>query len=370
VTLSLRPLAVEALSVRNFRNLARVDLELGPRLNVVYGENGQGKTNLLESMYVLGTSRSFRTARQAEQIAIGSSLASVRGRVREGGQLREQAIGLQERGRSVRVDDKRPATLSAYAVWTPMVVFHPGAISLSSGSGVERRRLLDRAALYMLPSSQGEREGYARASRARQRVLETRGERATDLDSWEHLMIQHGLALSAARKLAAEALSGPVENAFATIAGASPLLQVRYERGAPEEPEAFRAELARNRSRDRARRSATVGPHRDDLALELDRVPVRGMASQGQHRAVVIALELAEIEVIERARGVRPVLLLDDVSSELDQTRTRALFAALRREDGQVLLTTTRRELIDTEGLGADDERRDFRAVGGQILPG
>jgi DNA replication and repair protein RecF len=183
-------------------------------------------------------------------------------------------------------------------------------------------------------------------------------------------MIQHGLALSAARKLAAEALAAPVERAFTMISGASPLLQLRYERGAPEEPEAFRTELARNRSRDRARRSATVGPHRDDLALELDRVPVRGMASQGQHRAVVIALELGEIEVIERARGVRPVLLLDDVSSELDQARTRALFAGLRLEHGQVLITTTRRALIDTEGLSTHDERRDFRAVGGQILPG
>ncbi len=97
---------------------------------------------------------------------------------------------------------------------------------------------------------------------------------------------------------------------------------------------------------------------------------MRGVASQGQQRAVVIALELAEIEVIEQARGVRPILLLDDVSSELDEVRTRALFAALRRENGQVLLTTTRPELIDTEGLGGADDRRDFRVVSGQVLPG
>jgi DNA replication and repair protein RecF len=366
----MRSLAVEALSVRNFRNLASVDLELGARLNVIFGENGQGKTNLLESVYVLATSHSFRTGRQAEQIALGSTLASIRARVREGAELREQSIGLQGGTRTVRVDGKRPATLAAYAVWTPMVVFHPGALSLSSGSGIERRRLLDRSALYMMPSSQGEREGYAKASRARQRVLETRGDRAADLDSWEALMVQHGVGLSASRRLATEALSGPAARAFAMIGGSGRSLQVRYERGAPEEPEAFRLDLARHRVRDRARRSATVGPHRDDLLLELDGVRVRGMASQGQQRAVVIALELAEIEVIERARGVRPILLLDDVSSELDGLRTRALFAALRRENGQVLLTTTRPELIDTEGLAGADERRDFRAVGGQIFPG
>jgi hypothetical protein len=112
-------------------------------------------------------------------------------------------------------------------------------------------------------------------------------------------------------------------------------------------------------------------------AIELEIEPVVPRApgrtattSQGQQRVVVIALELAEIEVIEQARGVRPVLLLDDVSSELDEVHTRALFATLRRENGQVLLTTTRPELIDTEGLGGADERRDFRMVNGQVLPG
>ncbi len=358
------------MSVRSFRNLTSVDVELGPRLNVVHGENGQGKTNLLESVYVLGTSRSFRTGRQAEQIALGATVASVRGRIREGADAREQTVGLQEGARSVRVDGKRPPTLAAYAVWTPMVVFHPGALALTSGSGAERRRLLDRAALYMMPSSQDGREAYGEASRARQRVLEARGDRAPDLDAWEDLMVKHGLALSAARAVATEALSGPVERAFAMIAEPSLSLRVRYERGAPEDAEAFKLELVRHRARDRARRSASTGPHRDDLALDLDGVRVRGMASQGQQRAVVIALELAEIEVIEKARGVRPVLLLDDVSSELDQARTRALFAALRGKEGQVLLTTTRPELIETEGLGSGHERRDFRAVRGQLFAG
>jgi DNA replication and repair protein RecF len=366
----MRSLAVEALSVRSFRNLVSVDIELGKGLNVIHGENGQGKTNLLESVYVLGTSRSFRTSRQTEQIAIGSTVASVRGRIREGAEIREQTIGLEGGMRTVRVDGKRPATLAAYAVWTPMVVFHPGALSLSSGAGTERRRLLDRTALYMAQSSQGEREAYTRASQARQRVLETRGGRAPDLDSWEDLMVRHGLALSAARQRAAEELTGPLERAFARIAQTSLSLRARYERGAPEPPEAFRAELERHRTRDRARRSATVGPHRDDLVLELDGVRVRGMASQGQQRAVVIALDLAEIEVIEGARGVRPVLLLDDVSSELDGARTHALFSVLKSEDAQVLLTTTRPELIDAEGRGGGYERRDFRAVRGHILAG
>ena len=111
--------------------------------------------------------------------------------------------------------------------------------------------------------------------------------------------------------------------------------------------ESYRRELVAARTRGRATRRRTVGPHRDDLSLELGGRPARGVASQGQHRAVVLALKPAEIEVVGTARGVRPILLLDDVSSELDRARTAALFVFLSEQRGQVFLTTTRPELID-----------------------
>jgi DNA replication and repair protein RecF len=119
------------------------------------------------------------------------------------------------------------------------------------------------------------------------------------------------------------------------------------------------------RPRDARRKSAWVGPHRDDLQLELGGHGVRKSASQGQHRSLVLSLKLAEMKVIQAMRGVRPVLLLDDVSSELDAERTAALFEQLRVEEGQVLLTTTRRELFDIEpllgGRLRTASRRDFR---------
>jgi DNA replication and repair protein RecF len=361
------PLAIESLSVRAFRNLKSVDIELGPRFNVLSGDNGQGKTNLLEAIYVLATTRSFRTSRPGELVESGGVTASVRASLREGEVAREQSVGIRAGLRAVRVDGKRPATLAAYAVRTPTVVFHPGIVALSAGSGADRRKLLDRVALYRLPSSLAEAGAYARAVRARQRVLESRGERAGDLDDWEALVVRHGLALSAARQEAALHLGPAAERAFSTIGPAGVMLGVRYAPNAPGDEEAFRAVLARNRARDRARGSATSGPHRDDLALELGGRSVRGMASQGQHRAVVLALALAEIEVIAEARGVRPLLLLDDVSSELDRSRTGALFAALSSQRGQVLLTTTRPELIETGRLSGVEERRDYVVVGGAV---
>lgn len=363
----MRSLAVESLSIRGFRNLRSVDVELGPAFNVLSGDNGQGKTNLLEAAYVLATSRSFRTAKLGDLIAAGGETASIRGRIAEDDDRREQSIGLRSGLRAARIDSKRPPTLAAYALRTPTVAFHPGAIELSCGAGTERRRLLDRVALHLSPASLVEATSYRLAMRARQRVLETRGEAGAALGEWEELMVRHGVALAEARASAAAGLIPAAESAFQRIGPAGLDLCAEFVRGAPMDPEAFRTALQCRRAQDRARRSAAVGPHRDDLALQLGGRPVRRMASQGQHRAVVLALQLAEIEVVARTRDVRPILLLDDVSSELDRARTGALLSALRERCGQVLLTTTRAELIETEALSRGADRRDFRVANGVI---
>ncbi len=374
----MRSLAIASLSIRGFRNLAHVDVELGAGFNVVFGDNGQGKTNFLEAVYVVATSRSFRTARMDELISSGGDTASLRARVSEGGDEREQSVGLRKGLRATRIDGKRPPSLAAYALRTPAVVFHPGALVVSSGAGSERRRLLDRVALYVSPSSLDELASYGRAMRARQRVLDVRGEAAPDLDEWEALMVRHGLAVAAARADAAARLIPAALDAFARFGPSGQVLGARYEPGAPPEPDAFRRELARRRPQDRARGSATVGPHRDDLSLSLGELSVRGMASQGQHRAVVLALDLAEMRVIAEARGVQPVLLLDDVSSELDRERMAALLTLLRgrpgeaRLAGQVIVSTTRPELFELIEDAAASEvegRMSFRVVGGKISP-
>jgi DNA replication and repair protein RecF len=205
---------------------------------------------------------------------------------------------------------------------------------------------------------------YGKALRARQRTLEARGVRAPELEEWETLCVRHGLALMEARANASELLSASAAEAFRRIAAPDLILSLAYAPGAPRDEAAYRAALVERRPADVRRGSAAVGPHRDDLALAIGGHPVRGVASQGQHRAVTLALKSAEIAVIGGARGVRPILLLDDVSSELDRERTAALFAFLREQDGQVLLTTTRPELIDTGEAAA---RTDFTIRSGVL---
>jgi DNA replication and repair protein RecF len=363
----MRSLEIRTLAVRNVRNLVHVDLDFGERFHVVSGENGQGKTNLLEAIYLLATSRSFRGARSEDLLAYEEDVGSVKGSISEGGATREQSVGIRKGQRIAQVDGKRPSTLAAYAIRTPAVVFHPGEIVLSTGAGAERRRLLDRVALHLAPQASPELERYTRALRERQRALETRGWGASDLAEWEELIVAHGLALMKARRVAAERLAQAAVLAFTRIAAPGLTLGVAYAPGAPEGPGEYREMLESSRAADARRGAAKIGPHRDDLALTLDGHPVRGFASQGQHRTVVLALKSAEIDVVGATRGTRPLLLLDDVSSELDRPRTTALFQFLRQHLGQVFLTTTRRELIDTgEDAGA---RRDYVASAGEIRP-
>jgi DNA replication and repair protein RecF len=246
-------------------------------------------------------------------------------------------------------------------------VFHPGEIALSMGGSSERRKILDRTALYMSPQSMVDRDAYARSVKERQRALETRGPSAGDLDAWEALCVKHGLAVMTSRADAAERIATRAKEAFARIAAPGLVLDVAYAPSAPRDAEAFARALAENRLADMRRGSAGIGPHRDDLALSIDGHSVRGVASQGQHRAVTLSLKAAEIDVIGSARDVRPILLLDDVSSELDRARTAALFAFLREQRGQVFLTTTRPELIDTGDERAI--RREFVVACGRMRP-
>jgi DNA replication and repair protein RecF len=231
------------------------------------------------------------------------------------------------------------------------------------GSSRERRRLLDQISLYTTPARAEAVSRFSHALQSRQRVLESRGTSAFDLDAWEELVVRHGIETMATRREASERISIAARRAFEQIGAPGVDLGVTYAPGGPEDAAALAQQLVINRERDLRRGSASVGPHRDDLALTLSGHAARGWASQGQHRAIVLALKAGELSVVAEARQCRPVLLLDDVSSELDRERSAALLAFLGKLDGQVFVTTTRPEWIDSPAT----ERTDFAVRNGEI---
>jgi DNA replication and repair protein RecF len=359
-------LGLERISIRQLRNIQALDLDFSPRINVLSGDNGQGKTSVLEAVYLAATSRSFRTERLKEVIQEGEDAAKVVQVVLEAGIRRSQRAVVAPSKRSYFIDDVRATRLGEYAVRTPVVIFHPGDLELVSGGSSGRRKLLDRVALYADPGSGEARARYQRAQRERQTVLERRGPAAPECDVFETLMSEDGARVQRAHRRAFEALREALQGVFEKMAAPGTVLGCSFKPAGSEDATEFRQELQARRARDLRRKAATYGPHRDEVDIELGGRTARHHASQGQQRILSLALKLAELSCIREARGAHPILLLDDVSSELDPSRTGAVYELVRQWPSQVLVTTTRPELFET-GLGSGSERRDFRLERGAL---
>ena len=361
---------LERATVRDFRNLEALDFRPCRGINVIAGDNGQGKTSLLEAVYFAATSKSFRTSRSRELVSHGRESATVKARFVEArGEMaplaREQVASVHKSTVQVRVDDNKPDSLASYATLSPVVVFHPDDLVLSTGPAAGRRRLLDRVGVYLDPTSLAQGSRYARALKARQELLR-RGAGDIEVDAYEAVCAESGAALGRARQRAAADVARDLVEAFSRIGSPSLALTARYAPGGDTDPQRMKEELRARRGSDARRPTAGFGPHRDDLVFEIEGHAARAVASQGQHRAITLALKAAEFAAIRAATGLEPLQLLDDVSSELDPDRTAALFSFLATARGQVLLTTTRAQMV-LEQLPATAERAVFHVSGGRL---
>lgn len=359
---TVRPLSLGRLALENFRNLRPGPVDFAPRLNVIRGDNGQGKTSLVEAIYVVCTTRSFRTEKAAELIQAGAPGYRLKAHFTHDGIESVQEAAQSVRGRSFRIDGKARENRIAYAREKPIIAFHPGDLSLCAGSSAVRRRLLDRAIVYLDPGGAEARLRYQEAMRVRQDLLNKAG-RPAELSVYEQVAAREGARLTVARRAAAESIVQYFRAAFAQVGVQSLEAQVSFRAGGTDDPGAFARELESRRLMDTRRKAATFGPSRDDLVLVLDGRDARTFASQGQQRLLSLCLKFAELGLIRGATQTEPLLLLDDVSSELDAERTRAVFRFLEATQSQVWVTTTRAELF----RDLSTERADFALEHGQI---
>lgn len=357
--------ALESLTLRDFRNLREVELAPGARFNVVSGDNGQGKSNLLEAIDYLGTLDSFRGARADELIGERAAQAELVGRVSGDILPHEHRIRLPRAGRrEVQLDGKRPRSRTSYMQALPIVLFHPGDLNLTLGSAEPRRAFLDRLLVRLDETYASALAAYTRALASRNRLLKEERPNRKALGAYDELLASAGSVLGQARAALCSELGPRVAEAFAEISADGPAVSLRYEPRVDPNVESLLAALRGAIDRDLARGFTADGPHADELAVRLRDTRARRYASQGQHRAIVLALKVAELTELERRSGHTPLLLLDDVSSELDRDKSRRFFALLARLGGQVFLTTTRPDVIAVEG-----ERRDFRVEAGIVSP-
>jgi len=360
VTEALRVLRI---ATRAFRNLGPLDLTPGPRFNVVFGDNGQGKSNLLEAIHLASTLASFRGAGTSELVRHDAEAAVIALEV--SGTPLPHVLKLKldrQKSRQIALDGKRPRTKLAWLDAAPTVLFHPGDLVLAQGSPESRRSLLDRVLSEVDPVYASTLDGYQRALRSRNRLLKAEHVDRRAVTAFDPVLASSGAVLGRARKRLVGELAPIAEKVFDEIVGEALPLAISFAPRVPPSEEALREALERSLEKDLARGFTAEGPHADDVRLEVAQRGAKHNASQGQQRALVLALKVAELDVMARAKGKVPVLLLDDVSSELDRTRSARLFAVLSRLGGQVFLTTTQRELI-TGSL----ERVDLRVEAGAV---
>ena len=330
------------LWLTDFRGHAEADVQFDPGPTAVVGPNGQGKTNLLEAIAYLATLTSFRGAPNEALVRVGAERAVVRAEAeREGRRLLLEAeivAGGRNRAQLNRQPLRRARDLLGALRVT---VFSPDDLSLLKGGPGERRTYLDDTLVALHPRHDQQRTDLDRILRQRGALLKQAGGRLTaevelTLDVFDAKLTAAGEALAAARHELVAELGPVLEEAYAAVARQAVPVRASYD--PPWRAGGLAAALAAARRDDLRRGVSTVGPHRDELDLALGGLPARTHASQGEQRTLALALRLAAHEVLARRTGTPPVLLLDDVFSELDPNRSTALLRSL--PPGQTVLST------------------------------
>ena len=344
---------------RTFRRLADVDFAPTPGVNVVSGENAQGKTSLLEAVLYAATTKSHRTAQETELAAHGGEGFHVRIEAERGGRPVEIEVNWWRGEKRFKINGIPQTRLSDILGRLNVVLFVPDDAALVKGAASVRRRFLDMELSQISPPYLAALQQYRQALRQRNELLRAVNPAEDMIDLWDVQLAQYGQTLGAVRAAFVEELSALAGPLYAGIAGGEPMTAV-YEPDVKANDD-IAAALARSRAADLRQRVTTRGPHRDDMELLIDGRPARTFGSQGQQKTAVLAMKLAEVELVRRRTGEVPVLMLDEVLAELDPHRARRLFESIPA-DTQVLATTTRPEL--PAGVAGTDPAL-FRIHGG-----
>jgi DNA replication and repair protein RecF len=349
-----------AVSLRDFRSYDDVRVALGDGLTVVSGANGAGKTNLLEAIYFGCTGRSCRTSNEREVVRFSASTTRVVVDAEAEDGAHELAVGFSPgEPKRMRVDGANVERMLDVSNRPLVSVFLPDRLELVKGAPSLRRAHLDQFVTALWPARAGTRRGYAQALAQRNALIariRAGASSPTTLASWDSQLAAHGIALMRDRSTAI----GAVAEAFTRIArdlGIDGQCAVQYRpRSKAESSDELAVELQERRQSDLERGFTGHGPHRDDLALLCNGRELRTYGSQGQQRLALLALLLAEREALASSRRTTPVMLLDDVMSELDRDRRESLVDLLRASRGQSIITTT--DLEHVPGASEPDVTR------------
>lgn len=331
---------VARLRLRDFRNYARLDLDLAPGFHLLLGDNAQGKTNILEALYLMATLRSFRGVGSAQMVRHGKkgyfAGATVAG---QGNHEIKMYWSAQEK--KLELDGQPVRKLIDYLGVLRTVVFCTEDLQLIKGPGRGRRRFLDLLLSQTVPAYLPLLQRYTRALRARNALMKRQIVDRIALESFSQELVRAGEQIIRARRELAPRFEPMARAAYQRIAPADEELRFEYQ---PAVKGDFAVELAQAWPREMNYRATIIGPHRDDIRLLVNDRSAAQFGSEGQKRTLAIALKMAQAEYLTALHGASPVLLIDDIMGELDARRRQGfmpLLAQARHSRGQVFMTAT-----------------------------
>jgi DNA replication and repair protein RecF len=328
------------LRLRDFRNYARLDVDFAPGFQLLLGDNAQGKTNILEAIYLMATLRSFRGVGSGQMVRHGQKGYFVGGKIIAQGE-REIKMYWSSAERSLSLDARPVRKLTDYLGALRTVVFCTEDLQLVKGTARGRRRFLDLLLSQTHPTYLPILQRYARAVRARNALLKRHTLDEAALESFTRELVSAGEEIIRLRRELVPKFSPLVRLAYRRISNDAEELRIEYH---PSVKKDFAVELAQARKRELSYRATLIGPHRDDLQLLLNTQSAAQFGSEGQKRTLAIALKMAQAEYLTGIHGAPPILLIDDVMGELDVKRRSGLLPLLERTHqarGQVFMTAT-----------------------------
>ncbi len=332
---------IKSLELSNFRNYGLLDMDFDRGTNILYGDNAQGKTNILEAIYLCATTRSHRGSKDRDIVNFSEEEAHIRAILdKKGDEIRIDMHLRKSKTKGIAIDGSRLKRASQLLGLMNVVFFSPEDLSIIKNGPTERRRFVDMELCQLDPMYLYHLNNYNKIVNQRNKLLKEisfNPELKSTLDIWDTQLAAFGGHIIERRYAFVDQLNGIIKGIHESLSGGKEDLKVVYE---PEvEKERFAQMLLQNQERDIRMKQTTTGPHRDDFAFVANGIDIRKFGSQGQQRTAALSLKLSEIELVKKMTGDTPVLLLDDVLSELDSNRQNYLLGSIG--DIQTIITCT-----------------------------
>ena len=350
-------MAIKKIKLRNFRNYHALQLEIKSGITIFTGKNGIGKTSVLEAVALLGSSRSFRTARNKDFIQHKFESSEISGEISDQGLETNIKITIHPMGKRVYLNEKLSKSAEPLFQLLPSIVFSPGDHKIIEGDASDRRNFLNRAASHIDWTYADDLSHYNRTLLHRNKLLQKAKEERLSLSQlenlievWDSQVVDYGSRLIIQRNKYLSQLGEKAEEEYEKISHSGDRFELKYlpfnEENLPIEgleqvQEIFKKKLKETARHDLYTGSSHYGPHKDEILLTLNGNKVKFYGSQGEKRTCALALRLGELALFHYRWGKFPILLFDDVSSELDQSRRHSLVKLLKQERAQVIITAT-----------------------------